>query len=478
MSDARKIIEQLKTTIVSNRLPIKLTEEEGNWTVVSGTGGLITALAPVLKNRGGTWIGWPGAPIDDELERLMSEKSSEIGFNLKTVSLDEDEINGYYHGFSNEALWPLFHDLLDHCNFDMSYWEYYQTANYKFAKAIADNSPRDDFIWVHDYQLILVGHFLREMGFNKTAFFLHIPFPSKDIYMKLPWRREILEGLLSYRLIGFQTERDRRNFIQCLRHLLPEAQISHHRKYPFIKHNNHTCRIGAFPISIDFAQLNEFSKSKEVTDAAWLFHENFQEQKIILGIDRLDYTKGIPLRLGAFKNCLQRYPELKGKITLVQLVVPSRTEVPEYQALKKQIDEMVGRINGEFTEPGWIPIHYIYGTLSTADLFGAYRSSEIALITPLKDGMNLVAKEYCTACTEDIGVLILSEFAGAASQLGNGAILVNPYNIEEVADAVFTAFYMSIEEQKERMSRMRLSIRKDHVFKWVEQFISSFSYTD
>ena len=207
------------------------------------------------------------------------------------------------------------------------------------------------------------------------------------------------------------------------------------------------------------------------TESGWLFHEKFPGQKIIMGVDRLDYTKGIPHRLEAFENCLERYPELRGKITFVQLVVPSRTEVPEYQALKRRIDEMVGRINGRFTEHGWIPIHYIYGSVDHVELFGFYRASEIALITPLKDGMNLVAKEYCTACIEDIGVLILSEFAGAASQLGSGSILVNPYNIAEVADAIFAAYYMDVDEQKKKMSMMRRNIMKFNVFRWVDQFI-------
>jgi trehalose 6-phosphate synthase len=475
MDRARKL-DNLKPTVISNRLPVKVAEEDGQMKLTSGTGGLITALEPLLQNNHGTWIGWPGAPVSDDLIDLLAEKSDNLGYNLKMVDLTEEEVQGYYRGFSNETIWPLFHDLLDHCNFEMNYWEKYQLVNYKFAKAIVDHSPEENFIWVQDYHLILVGHFLHEMGIDETAFFLHIPFPPKDIFIKLPWRREILEAMLEYRLIGFQTERDRRNFIRCLRHLIPEATISHHRKYPFIKYNGHTCRIGAFPISIDFRHFFNFAKSPDVAEAAWLFHEKFPRQKIMLGVDRLDYTKGIPQRLMAFENCLTRYPELRKQITLVQLVVPSRTEVPEYQILKKQIDEMVGRINGQFTEHGWIPIHYIYGTLNHADLFGVYRASEIALITPLKDGMNLVAKEYCASCVEDKGVLILSEFAGAAEEMGVGAILVNPYNVEEVADAIFTAHYMEIEEQQYRLQRMRSVISKYHIFKWVDQFVNSFNY--
>ena len=471
-------LSDLRPTIVSNRLPIKVDTVDNHYRVVPGTGGLITALAPVLSDHGGTWIGWPGAPINYELSNLLKKESENFGFDLKMVDLSEKEVAGFYRGFSNEIIWPLFHDLLDHCNFEVSYWETYQGANYKFAKAVMDNSPGDNFIWIQDYHLLMAGHFLREMGITDTAFFLHIPFPPKDIYIKLPWRTEILEGLLSYKLIGFQTERDRRNFIQCVRHLLPSAKISHHRKYPYIQYDNHITRIGAFPISIDFKQMYDFARSDKVAEAAWLFHEKFPKQKIMLGVDRLDYTKGIPHRLEAFERALRRYPELRGQLTLVQLVVPSRTGVPEYQALKKQIDEMVGRINGEFTDQGWAPIHYIYGTLSKEELFGFYRAAEIALITPHKDGMNLVAKEYCTSCIEDKGVLILSEFAGAASELEDGAILVNPYNVDEVAEAIFRAHYMESDEQRERIQKMRATIRKYDIFRWVDQFVGSFEFKE
>ncbi len=469
-------IKRLKPTIVSNRLPIKIESDETGRHVIPGTGGLVTALAPVLRDHQGIWIGWPGAPIDQELKYLLRTESRRFGFELRMVDLTPEEIAGFYSGFANEALWPLFHDLLDRCNFDVSDWREYQSANRKFALAVKNDSPRDNFIWIHDYHLILTGHYLRELGTTDTAFFLHIPFPPKDIFIKLPWRRQIMEGFLAYKLIGFQTERDRRNFISCLRYLLPEARISHHRKFPFICYKGQTTRLGAFPISIDFKGFYNLSRSREVAEAAWFFHERFPNQKIMVGVDRLDYTKGIPRRLLAFENCLVRYPELRRKITLVQLVVPSRTEVPEYQAMKKKIDELVGRINGRFTEQGWAPIHYIFGTLSRVELFGVYRASEIALITPLKDGMNLVAKEYCAACIDDRGTLILSEFAGAAEELKNGALIVNPYDIEEVADAIKAAFDMPFDEQKRRLALLRATVSKYHIFRWVEQFLDSFKF--
>jgi trehalose 6-phosphate synthase len=449
-------MSELKPLIVSNRLPVKFEQVDGEWQLLPGSGGLVTALTPVLKNNYGCWIGWSGAPKNEHLDSLLKQIISELGYNLEPVDLTEEEVDGYYYGFSNEALWPLFHDLLDHCNFETDHWETYQSVNYKFAAAVAARATTDNFIWVHDYHLLMVGHFLHEMGFkDRTAFFLHIPFPPKDIFVRLPWRLEILEALLSYRLVGFQTERDRRNFIHCLKYLLPTR---------------------SFPISIDFKSFNDTAASKDIADAAWFIHEKYPDQKIILGVDRLDYTKGIPHRLLAFENCLKRYPELRKRICLMQIVVPSRTEVPEYQQMKRQIDEMVGRINSLFTHGGWVPIHYIYKTFNQTDLLGLYRASELALITPLKDGMNLVGKEYCASSIEETGVLILSEFAGAAISLKDGAILVNPYNIEEVADAIYRAFYMDIEEQKQRMRKMRGLIRKNNVFKWVEQFIKSFYF--
>jgi len=470
-----KNLADLKPIIVSNRLPVKFERVDDGWNVFPGTGGLVTALAPVLENNDGIWIGWPGAPVTEELKLTLKSDALKIGYHLEMVDLTDEEITGFYRGFSNSAIWPLFHDLIDHCNFDIGQWEIYQRANYKFARTIVDHAEDNSFIWVHDYHLMLVGDFLHEMGFgNRSAYFQHIPFPPQDIFLKLPWRHELLEAILSYRLIGFQTERDRSNFIRCVRYILPEARVASDRKIHVIQYDGRTSRVGAHPISIDFNYFNGFAKSKEGSDAAWFFHEDFKDQKIIIGIDRLDYTKGIPHRLLALENCLERYPELKGKITLVQVVVPSRTEVAEYQSMKSEIDEMVGRINGRFTSGSWIPVHYIFGTLSKAELIGYYKASEIALITPLKDGMNLVSKEYCASHDDEQGVLVLSEFAGAASRLACGAILVNPYNVIEVADAIFRAFYMDSGEQRSRMRKLRSEVRRNNIFKWVEQFTASY----
>ncbi|RKZ33238.1 trehalose-6-phosphate synthase, partial [bacterium] len=399
--------------IASNRLPIVLKKDKnGDIFVTSGSGGLVTALAPVLKDRGGLWIGWTGIPQEDitrPLEPCLKDASRKWGYKLLPVNLTKQEIDNYYYGFANEVLWPLFHDLPSHCNFNPEYWNYYKNVNEKFAKTIAENCRYNDFVWIHDYHLVNVAKKLREMNVNiNTAYFLHIPFPPLDVFLNLPWRFEILNSLLQYDLIGFQTIRDRRNFVHCVRKLLRGIRIYGKGQVIMgkIKNDNRQIRIGAFPISIDFYEFENMARSQEVSDRAWYIHEDLPNQHIILGVDRLDYTKGIINRLRAFQNAMRRYPELIKKLTFIQVVVPSRQNVPEYQNLRREIEQTVGEINGEFTRSGWVPIHYIYRSLVREELLAYYRTAEIALVTPLKDGMNLVAKEYCASNLEETGVLI------------------------------------------------------------------------
>lgn len=294
-----------------------------------------------------------------------------------------------------------------------------------------------------------------------------------DIFLKLPWRSEILNALLEYNIIGFQTIRDRRNFLHCLRALVGGIRVRGKGQVVTIQVRGREIRTGAFPISIDYDAFLSMAESKEVADAAWYIHEDLPGVKIILGVDRLDYTKGIPDRLKAFRMLLARHPELHRKVTLVQVVVPSRRKIPMYQDLKIKIDRLVSEVNGEFTRSGWVPIHYIYRSLDKTELLAYYRTAEIALITPFKDGMNIVAKEYCAASIEEKGVLILSEFAGSAAQLHRWAIMVNPYNVEEVSDAIYRAYTMEEKEQKQRMKRLRQSIRRQNVYRWVDSFLSA-----
>ena len=467
-----------RLTVVSNRLAIVVDRDEaGLWTSKPGSGGLVTALGPVLRDRGGQWIGWLGATGQETMNEgtlhdLLAQGSRETGYALKPVHLSEEEVQKYYYGFANEIIWPLFHDLPTRCNFDPAYWAVYERVNAKFAQAVAANTCEEDYVWVHDYQLFLVAHHLKTMGAQRqTGFFLHIPFPPLDGFVKLPWRFQVLNALLRYDLLGFQTVRDRRNFIDCVRMLMPNIRVFSHGHTARCQTPEHEVLVGAFPISIDFKQFAEKAATKEVQEQAWIIHANLPERQLVLGIDRLDYTKGIPLRLQAFANALERYPELRGKITLIQVVVPSREEVPEYEALKREIERLVGEINGRFNQVGWSPIHYIYRSLSQVELVAYYSTCEIALITPLKDGMNLVAKEFCACSVDNNGVLILSEFAGAAAQLHRGAILVNPFDIEGVADAIRRAWCMDANSRRSRMEKMRRSIQRHDIFHWVNAFL-------
>jgi trehalose 6-phosphate synthase len=463
-----------RLVIVSNRLPFSLVKENKEWRVKPGTGGLVTALAPVLRDRGGLWVGWPGTQTREDLRKPLKAAVQDAGYSMIPVMLGHDEVQKYYVGLSNEVIWPLFHDLQSLCNFSPPYWETYNRINRRFAEVTFEHSNEKDFIWVHDYHLINVARELRDLGLrSRIGFFLHIPFPPPDIFMKLPWRLEILQGLLAYDLIGFQTLRDSRNFIQCLRSLVKEISSKRKGHLSSITFKKRKILVGSFPISIDFNEFEQLARSQEVADRAWYIHEDLPMGKIVLGIDRLDYTKGLLYRIKSFRTLLRKHPELHRRVTLIQVVVPSRRNIPMYRDLKIEIERLVSEVNGEFTRSGWVPIHYIYRSLQRAELLAYYRTSEIALITPLKDGMNLVAKEYCASNIEESGTLILSEFAGAASQLHRGAIMVNPYNIEEVADAIHQAYKMNREERKERMRKMRQSIRKYDIFWWVNSYLEA-----
>jgi trehalose 6-phosphate synthase len=467
--------EGKRLLIASNRLPAVISREAGQWLLKPGTGGLVTALAPIMKKNHGLWIGWPGCDKEAPLDNLLQQFHQEQGYRLVPVPLSNEQVERYYRGFSNSAVWPLFHDLLGHCRFDRNDWEAYEAVNQKFAAIIAEQAQPDDFIWVHDYQLMLVGAHLRDMDLHQPlAFFLHIPFPSGDLFRRMPWKATLIQGLLAYDLIGFQTLRDRRNFVHTVTALMPEAQVlTRQRHHTLLRYQGRVVKVGHYPISIDFDEFNEGARTHEVQDAAWYLHENLRGRQLMLGVDRLDYTKGLPERILAFERALEKYPELIKRISLLQVVVPSRTLVPDYQNLKQILDQLAGRINARFGQPEWLPIHYVFRCLDRVQLLARYRTSEIALVTPLRDGMNLVAKEYCASSVDNNGVLILSEFAGAADQMGKNALLVNPYDTEGTADAIYQAFVMEPEERRRRMVQLRSEIRRNDVHRWLRWFIDS-----
>jgi alpha,alpha-trehalose-phosphate synthase [UDP-forming]/trehalose-phosphatase len=461
--------------VVSNRLPVTLVRQDRDWTVKAGAGGLVTALAPVLRDRGGLWVGSSGQVGEGDPTAPFAKFSKQAGYGLLPIELTESEHRNYYEGFSNEIIWPLFHDFQSRCNFEPDYWTSYLDVNRKFARTVAANSKPDDYVWVHDYHLMHVAQFLKEQGARRRCgFFLHIPFPAPDIFLKLPWRKEVLLALLDHELVGFQTLSDRRNFSRCLQVLFPRTEFWGRGAVITAGFHEKSVRIGCFPISIDYAAFAKLSASREITTEVAKIRAAHHEQKLILGVDRLDYSKGIPQRLRAVRNALIRYPELRGRINYIQVLVPSREGVGEYQELKNEIEQLVTQINGEFTVPGWVPVHHIYRNLSRPELVAYYRAADIAMVTSLRDGMNLVAKEYCASNIHETGALILSEFAGAAAQFQRlGAFLVNPYDIVEVADALNAACQLPLLERKMRMHKLRENVRRNNISTWVDTFLGA-----
>src|SRR5467141_1748077 len=463
--------------VVSNRLPFALDlTSEDLWTVTPAAGGLVSAIEPVLRERGGTWIGWPG--VAGEIPRTPLEKATRgAGYAVVPVSLSKAERDEFYYGYSNEVIWPLFHDLQNFCNFEPGYWQTYKAVNDRFADAIARCAQPNDFIWVHDYHLMYVAQALRERGVSQKlsglTFFLHIPFPPYDIFAKLPQQQRLLRALLQFDLLGFQTRRDVRNFLGCVRRVMSDARVVPRRGLQLVRFEKREIRLGHFPIGIDFDSFESGAMSDGVAQRSQQLRANFPDCQLILGVDRLDYSKGIPERLRAFRNALERHPELRCRVVLIQIVVPSRVEIPRYHEFKQRIDRLVGDINGRFSTSTWFPVQYHFRGLDRDDLLAHYRACDIAFITPLKDGMNLVAKEYCACRVEEDGVLILSQFAGAAEQLKPGAVLVNPYDVEEMADTILKAFRMNESERSTRMKRMRHGVREENVFWWVDSFLRS-----
>ena len=460
--------------VASNRLPIVLEKMNERWEVQPGSGGLVTALTPLMKDNHGTWVGWPGVTGEEDLKAPIQEFASQQGYSLHPVSLSDKELQGYYHGFANEVLWPLLHGFHTKCNLEPGYWEQYQTVNDRFAQELVGISKENDFIWVHDYHLMLVASGIKKgFGQRNCCYFHHIPFPGPDIFLKLPWRLEILNALLDFRLLGFQTNEDVINFLRCLEAVFSDVEQRFSQGLYEIKCGSRATMAGAFPISIDFDYFAGRAKTDEVSQATAKLKRLHVDQQVILGIDRLDYTKGILERLEALRYALEHFPDLRGNLSLIQVLIPSRQQVPEYQNLKERIQGLIGEINGQFTEPGWIPIQYLYRSLSQDELVSFYLAADIALLTPLWDGMNLVAKEYCACSHHENNVLILSEFAGAASQMFQDALLVNPHHVVKVAQVIRRAYYMHKSERSERMKRLRESVRKNDIFFWLRTYLEA-----
>ncbi|RIV68360.1 bifunctional alpha,alpha-trehalose-phosphate synthase (UDP-forming)/trehalose-phosphatase [Flagellimonas aequoris] len=465
-----------KTIIISNRLPVQLQISNGTINAIPSVGGLATGMKSVHSGSESLWIGWSGLTDEETPPELEDDIDKALAKNgCAKVKLNAGEIDGFYFGFSNRTVWPLFHYFLEYSEFELDFWNTYKAVNQKFADAIIEKSDEDDTIWVHDYQLMLVPQMVREKRPDTTiGFFLHIPFPSYEIFRTLPWREEILEGLLGSDLIGFHTYDYERHFLSSVRRLLG-LDVSFNEIYL----DNRVIKVDSFPMGIDYKKFKDAailhsSKSEgERSDLQMRLDSHkasAPDTKLILSIDRLDYSKGIAKRINAFEYFLNKYPEYKEKVRLIILAVPSRSNVPQYQLLKKEIDELVGRINGELSTVNWTPIWYFYRSLPFDNLIDLYTSSDIAWLTPLRDGMNLVAKEYIATRTDKTGVLILSEMAGSAYEM-NEALLINPNNFEEQADTLKRALNMPVEEQISRNEFLQNRLERYNVEVWAKEFM-------
>jgi len=460
-----------RTLIVSNRLPTKVLRNEEGLTFQPSEGGLATGLGSIYRQGDNLWIGWPGLFVQDEAEEdHIREELRED--NMAPVFLTEAEIRDFYEGFSNSTLWPTFHYFSEFAEYEQTHWDAYVRVNQKFCEAVLAHAGPEDTIWVHDYQLLLLPEMLRKARPEASiGFFLHIPFPSQELIRVLPWRTELLRGMLGADLIGFHTFGYMRHFLSAVTHLLGYPAQNGQIETP-----NRSVRVDAFPMGIDYERYAKAAASPEAEGHQAEYREALRDTRVILSIDRLDYTKGIAQRLRAFDQLLQRYPEWRGQVSLIMLVVPSRDQVAQYASLKEEIDELVGRINAQYRTISWNPILYFYRSLPLEELAALYRLAEVALVTPMRDGMNLVAKEYVASRLDQRGVLILSERAGAARELSD-ALIINPTDVGQLVEAMHEALVMPEEEQITRMSAMQTLVKRYNVFSWTRLFMNQLAYT-
>jgi trehalose 6-phosphate synthase len=472
--------------VISDRLPIDLTHDRGQgWRVSPSGGALVSALTPVLRERHGVWIGWPGAAAEEVpgLRQVLAGAIQEGGFSLRPVSLTAQERRLGYGGFAGQVLWPLFHELPLQCGFSPAHWQAFLKVNRKFARAAARTLARggagEDFVWVHDPLLMNLAAELRRMGIPcRSAFFLHLPFPTPDLFLRLPWRDRLLAGLLAFDQVGFQTERDLENFLACVRMLTrPQLQGSLGDGLWALAGRGsggaYDLRAGAFPIGVDARQIERQAARPEVEARMADLRAALRGRQLVIGVDRIDRAQGIPEKLRVFAEALARYPELKERVTLVQVAIPDREGLPQPAELRAEIERLVGELNGCFGKPGWVPVHYLHRKLAPEELLAHYRLADVALVTPLKAGMHLGAKEYCAANLEERGALVLSEFAGAAQQLAAGALLVNPFDCQGVARVLCRALRMRGRDRVGRMRRLRTEVRSHDASWWARSFLAS-----
>lgn len=459
--------------VVANRLPVDLEQlPDGSQRWKHSPGGLVSALAPFLRSQHGAWVGWPGVSDVD------AEPFTEDDMLLHPVRLSAQEVREYYEGFSNATLWPLYHDVVMRPVFDRSWWESYRRVNQRFAEHTAQVAAEGATVWIQDYQLQLVPELLRELRPDlRIGFFLHIPFPPVELFMQLPWRTEIVRGLLGADLVGFHLPGGARNFLWLARRLVglepTRSAVGVRSKPGAVQMGDRTVRVGAFPISIDAGGLDTLSKSEEVRKRARQLRDDLgNPTKVLLGVDRLDYTKGIDVRLQALHEMLAEGTITPGEVVMVQLATPSRERVEHYMQMRQGIEQQVGRMNGEFATVGNPVVHYLHQSIGREELAAFFFAADVMVVTPVRDGMNLVSKEY-VACRNDLGgALVLSEFAGAATEL-TSAFLVNPHDLDGVKQALRTAIELDPAEGRRRMRALRRQVLTHDVDRWARSFLTA-----
>lgn len=453
--------------VVSNRLPVRRNDVNSDWTVAPG--GLVSAVKPVVAELGCAWIGWSG-DIDDEEPAFTLD-----GMHLVPVALTGDDVEQFYEGFCNDTVWPLFHDFTEVHHFDRENWRRYVSVNMRFAQKAAQIADRSATVWIHDYHLMLVPELLRRLRPDLSiGFFLHIPFPALSIFARLPWRREVLRGLLGADVVGVQTAHDAHNVRNAITALLSECVRSEQVYLPPRRGEVfRTVTVRDFAISIDVAAFAQLAADEAVRERArQIRHELADPKLLILGVDRLDYTKGIRHRLRAFGELFETGFFEPGDAVLLQVASPSREGVPAYQALREEIEQTVGRINGEYSNLQSNPIHYQHREVDQREMVALYLAADVLMVTSLRDGMNLVAKEYVASRSDESGMLVLSEFAGAAAELTQ-AIIVNPHDIDDVKAALRSATTMSQSTIRHRMRSMREHLALHDVQRWAHEFMTA-----
>jgi alpha,alpha-trehalose-phosphate synthase [UDP-forming] len=480
MVDITQYLIDCKFILVSNREPYEHMRGTEGIEVKQPAGGLVSALDPTMRHTHGTWVAWGSGTADrdvtDDAGRV-AVPPDERSYTLRRVWLDDADVDGYYHGFANRALWPLCHMLIQHFEFRSEYWERYRTVNLRFAHAVADETERcsgRSMVWIQDYHFALAAEFLRAM--RPSLFihqFWHIPFPPADILRLLPAdiHQAVLRGLLGNDLVEFQIDRYARNFLDCVEAFIPEAQVNHSRQT--VTFRDRVVHVGAFAISIDVERFETMASSPESNARVATLRERYASNDRQLGVcvDRVDYTKGIPERLRALETMWTDSPAMRERITFIFVCTPSRTDLPAYAQLEREVLESIVAINATFGTPDWTPIVFINENVDADLLANVYRAADLCIVSSLQDGMNLVAKEFIACQMEERGVLILSRFTGSAEEI-EGAVLINPFNLDGFVEGIRTALNMTLDERRRRMRRMRRHLHHSTIFDWLDAILA------